>query len=83
MPEFICAFRRFVSRRSWPSLMISDSGTNFIAGSKTLMRIAKHPDVKNHFGQDLEWKFLIKRSPWTGGFYERLIGIFKLCLKRL
>ena len=80
--EFVCAFRRFVSRRSWPSKMISDSGTNLVAGSKTLMKIAKHPDVKNHFKQDLEWKFLIKRSPWTGGFYERLIGLTKLSLKK-
>ena len=32
---------------------------------------------------ETEWKFIVKRAPWTGSFYERLIGITKLALKKV
>lgn len=28
------------------------------------------------------WRFIPELAPWFGGFYERLIGIVKNCLKR-
>ena len=30
----------------------------------------------------VEWKFIAPRAPWMGGFYERLIGVTKSCLKK-
>ena len=32
--------------------------------------------------KDIKWEFILEKSPWWGGFYERLIGITKLCLKK-
>ena len=32
---------------------------------------------------NIEWKFILERSPWWGGLYERLIGITKSCLKNV
>ena len=29
-----------------------------------------------------EWAFILEKSPRCGGFYERLIGITKVCLKK-
>ena len=31
----------------------------------------------------INWKFITKRAPWVGGFYERLIGLTKNCLKKV
>ena len=38
--EFLCAFRRFIARRSCPSLVISDNASTFISASKTLANIS-------------------------------------------
>ena len=81
--EFLCAFRRFVARRSYPKLIISDNATTFIAANKTLQNICMSPEVQRYFeGHNMEWKFITKRAPWTGGFYERLIGLTKGALKK-
>ncbi|KAK3748163.1 hypothetical protein QZH41_017992, partial [Actinostola sp. cb2023] len=30
----------------------------------------------------IAWKFITARAPWWGGFYERLVGMTKRCLKK-
>ena len=32
---------------------------------------------------NIDWKVILGRSPWWGGFYERLIGNTKSCLKKV
>ena len=32
---------------------------------------------------DILWKYILEKSPWWGGFYERIIGIIKNCLKKV
>ena len=32
--------------------------------------------------KDIKWEFILKKSPWRVGFYEQLIDITKLCLKK-
>ena len=53
------AVRRFISRRGTPSCFISD---NF----KTIK--------SREINLGIKWKFILERSPWWGGFYERLVG---------
>ena len=31
----------------------------------------------------VEWRFIPKRAPWYGGFWERLIGLTKMSLKKI
>ena len=82
--EFLHAFRRFVARRSLPKIIISDNAKTFEAADRTLKTLFQNDDVKNYFSEnEIEWKFIIKRSPWTGGFYERFIGLFKSALKKV
>ncbi|XP_071127721.1 uncharacterized protein [Mytilus edulis] len=78
---FILAFRRFASRKSLPKTMISDNGTTFIAAAKQLTRSSAVIEKLNNFGTT--WKFIPKRAPWYGGFWERLIGLTKDSIKKV
>ena len=81
---FILAFRRFASRKSLPKTMISDNALTFIAASKEIHELTNSPTLHenlNIFGT--KWKFIPKRAPWFGGFWERLIGLTKNCLKKV
>ena len=81
---FLNAFRRFVSRRSCPRLMISDNATNFKLSSELLKKLNHLQDVQQHLdNSNCEWKFITPRAPQQGGFYERLIGIVKNCLRKV
>ncbi|XP_069108230.1 uncharacterized protein [Argopecten irradians] len=77
--NFILAFRRFSSRRSLPKITISDNGTTFVAASKEIEWLSKSVTLKEQLGHlGTIWKFI----PWYGGWWERLIGMTKTCLKK-
>ena len=42
------------------------------------------PDASQQFlaNHNITWKFITERAPWWGGFYERLVGLVKRCLKK-
>ena len=67
------ALRRFVSRRGIPRLFVSDNFQTF-----------RSKEIKNFVSSlFINWNFILERSPWWGGFYERLIGIVKTCIKKV
>ena len=73
--SFICALKRFISRRRIPHLIISDNGTCF-----------KNEEVR--FSEELtrmniSWKFIVATSPWWGGFWERLVQSVKRSLWKI
>ena len=72
--DTLLALRRFIARRGMPCIIWSDNAKGFIAASAKLL--------EKHGPQGPDWKFIAPRSPWWGGFYERLIGVVKACLKR-
>ena len=76
---FLQAFKRFTNRRSIPGLVISDNATNFEFAAKTIRNLMK--DTINYaMTKEIKWKFIPKRAPWFGGFWERLIGLTKNAL---
>ena len=78
---FICAFRKFIGRRSCPRYMYSDNALNFRSSSVFLNKIGNHPLVKQSLANHrCEWRFIPSRAPWMGGFWERLIGVLKRSL---
>ncbi|XP_069187750.1 uncharacterized protein [Procambarus clarkii] len=80
---FIQAFRRFAARRSCPKLMISDNGSNFVAGEACLRVRWNHPKVQSVMQKrQCHWKFIPPRAPWQGDFYERMVGTVKKCLTK-
>ena len=81
---FLLAFRRFAGRRSLPQVVMSDNASTYRSAatelhnlftSKTLATALEH--------QGVEWKFIPKKAPWFGGYWERLIGVTKSCLKKV
>ncbi|XP_060588887.1 uncharacterized protein LOC132744251 [Ruditapes philippinarum] len=81
---FMQAFRRFVSRRSLPRLIISDNATTFQAASNTLKSLLESQTLKEQLGfKGTEWRFIPKRAPWFGGWWERMIGLVKTALKKV
>ncbi|XP_064475609.1 uncharacterized protein LOC135389498 [Ornithodoros turicata] len=83
---FLRAFRRFVSRRGVPRIIYTDNALTFKRSKKHLEELwngIRNPAVQDHFaGQKVQWKFIVERAPWWGGFYERLMGSTKLALKK-
>ena len=81
------AFRRFISRRGDPECIISYNAKTFKTGAQELQTIKKQvlkPNASQQFlaNHNITWKFITERAPWWGGFYERLIGLVKRCLKK-
>lgn len=77
---FLQCFKRFISRRGVPLLILSDNGTQFVLASKFLNSIQEiiNEDVENYFNsQKITWKFITEYAPWQGGFYERMNGLVK------
>ncbi|XP_071149289.1 uncharacterized protein [Mytilus edulis] len=82
--QFILAFRRFSSRKSLPKIMLSDNATTYVASAKEIERLTSSPTLQATLNsQGTEWKFIPKRAPWYGGFWERLIGLTKNCFKKV
>ena len=81
---FLQAFRRFSSRKSLPKILISDNASTYMAAAEELLTLFDSPlltETLNRKG--IVWKFIPKRAPWYGGFWERLIGLTKAALKKV
>ncbi|XP_053406534.1 uncharacterized protein LOC123530253 [Mercenaria mercenaria] len=82
--SFLQAFRRFSSRKSLPKLMISDNATTYLSAASQLKKLFLSTSLQEALSmKGTEWKFIPKRAPWYGGFWERLIGLTKTTLKKI
>ena len=64
--------------------MLSDNATTYVASAKEIDRLTSSPTLQATLNsQGTEWKFIPKRAPWYGGFWERLIGLTKNCIKKV
>lgn len=69
MGDFILSSRRFEALRRMPSVVYSDNATNFTGDQKKLAGL---------LGTDCpQRKFICPRSPWWGGWWERLVRLVK------
>ena len=81
---FLQTLRRFAACRSLPRVMISDNASTYEAAAKVLEQLIN----SDNLGESLctlgvHWKFISKRAPWHGGFWERLIGLTKTTLRKI
>ncbi|KAK6744383.1 hypothetical protein RB195_011221 [Necator americanus] len=85
--EFLLAFRCFIARRGTLDLIISDNATTFRSANDSLQstiynRKAIEKISTQLANRKIEWRFITPLSPWKGGFYERLVGLFKSAFKK-
>ena len=63
---------------------MSDNATTFGAASNLMRDIELSPEVHQNLSNNgIDWKFIPKRAPWYGGWWERLIGLTKGTLKKV
>jgi len=84
--EFLSALIRFVSRRRCPEQIISDNAAQFklvsILGDKAWKRVPTDASVLSYAAKNgIRWKYTTELAPWSGGHYERLVGIVKSVLR--
>jgi hypothetical protein len=72
--DFLLALRRFAARRGLPSVLYSDNAQTFVGAEAELTAFFGHLSP--------EWKKIAPRSPWWGGFWERLVGSVKASLRK-
>lgn len=72
--DCMLALRRFTARRGLPSMMYSDNAKTFVACSGQIQKVYGH--ISPH------WKFIVPRSPWWGGWWERLIRSVKSAIRK-
>ena len=78
------ALRRFAARRGTPTLIVSDNAKTFQATEKALINLFKNPEVACELDRKrIEWRFNLERAPWWGGFFERMVGSVKACLRKV
>lgn len=78
------ALRRFAARRGTPTLIVSDNAKTFQATEKALNKLFSHPEVASELDRKkIEWRFNLERAPWWGGFFERMVGSVKACLRKV
>ena len=83
-PVFLRSFRKFVARRGTPALVVSDNAKTFKASAKFFRKLYSDPQVRNYFDiSRIRWRFNLDRSPWWGGFFERLMGSVKRPLRKV
>ena len=82
--SFLMAFRSFISHHFQPKMVLSDNATIFESAARTLKKIYENSEVTKYFSDcQIEWRFIPKRAPWYGGFWERLVGLTKEALKKM
>ena len=80
---FLLAFRRFTSRRGLPKITMSYNAKTFKHCSHEIMKISRAKEVNCYLNNhQVEWKFIVEKAPWWGGYWERLVQSVKLCLKK-
>ena len=81
---FLLAFCKFARRRSLPRIMISDNGSTYLSAAEELRSLMESPEVKEELDKRaVTWRFIPKKVPWYGGFWERLVGLTKTAIKKV
>ena len=63
--------------------MMSDNASTFTSAAEEITRLLQSETLTTSLSaHGVIWKFIPKKPPWFGGFWERLIGLTKASLKK-
>ena len=80
---FLQAFRKFCACRGVPSTIMSDNAKTFKFCSKEIEKIVRSEEVHQYLtNRQISWQFIVEKSPWWGGYWERLVRSVKRCLRK-
>ena len=75
---------RFVSARGVPSCMVSDNAKSFKKTAEDLNCLITRSPTKEYIDDNnITWLFYLEKSPWWGGFIERMVGSVKSVLRKI
>ena len=81
---FIRSLRRYIARRGTPAIINTDNAKTFKFTSKFLEKLARDDGLLSFLtAKRMKWRFNLERSPWWGGYFERMLGSVKRCLKKV
>ena len=85
--HFLLCLRRFMARRGRPEMIISDNATQFKLVKNVIDKQWKEltldEEVVSYLSNNgIRWQFTTALAPWQGGFFERLVGLVKRCLRK-
>ena len=85
--KFLMAPDRFVSRRGLPHTIYSDNTAIFHAAHRELAEICaifNDPRTSHYFAhRGITWKFIAPRASWWVGWWERMVGTTKRCIRKV
>ena len=67
------AIKRFLARRGVVQMFVSDNFSSFIGGKL----------ISYLRGLDIAWSHILPKSPWWGGFYERMVKTVKSAMRNV
>ncbi|XP_045033927.1 uncharacterized protein LOC116933188 [Daphnia magna] len=87
LSSFLITFASFTARRSRPSVVYSDNGTQIVAGNKAIQQGIQRLKEQNIVGQmvkrEIEWHFSPPLAPHFGGVWESLVKSAKVALEAI
>ena len=82
--EFKRSLTEFIAKRGNPIKMVSDNGKTFVTTAKWLNKLRRNQLLNDYLAKmNIRWQFNMARSPWWGGFFERMVGLMKSALRKV
>ena len=67
-----------------PKIVVSDNASTYLAAADELQCLLQSEHLIEVLGRrGVLWHFIPKRTPWYGGWWECLIGLAKMSLKKV
>jgi len=84
---FLNCCRKFFARRGVPEKILSDNASQFKLSQKVFdsvwNNLVHDTSINSYFASNnINWSCITHYAPWEGGFYERLVGLVKICLRK-
>ena len=74
--DLMHGIKRFVARYGPPAMFYSDNAETFKCVARELPQVLTHPRLAKYLNiRKITWKFYVQKSPWMGGFIERVVGL--------